>query len=132
MEAIMTLASFYEPRNDYQFGNTAFDLRDSVAIVEARNADAQPHTNTHTDSCSSVRVCVHAESLKAVCFNLYAHTYLPSHKLRGSCVFAGISMRHSLWLCELKVDKNRQKDADRRLSKVFKPLISINNREIPT
>lgn len=45
MEAIMTLASFYEPRNDYQFGNTAFDLRDSVAIVAARNADA--HTHTH-------------------------------------------------------------------------------------
>lgn len=91
----MTLASFYEPRNDYQFGNTAFDLRDSVAIVEARNADAQPYTHTHTHRqlqfCACV--CVHAESLKAVCFNLYAHTYLASHKLRGSCVLAGINMR---------------------------------------
>lgn len=33
MEAIMTLASFCEPRNDYQFKNTAFDLRDSVAVA---------------------------------------------------------------------------------------------------
>lgn len=32
----MTLASFYEPRNDYQFGNAAFDLRDRVAIALAR------------------------------------------------------------------------------------------------
>lgn len=54
----MTLASFYELRNDYQFGNTAFDLRDSVAIVEARNADAQPHTHTHTYTPTAAVLCV--------------------------------------------------------------------------
>lgn len=59
----MTLASFYEPRNDYQFGNTAFDLRDSVAIVEARNADAQPHTHTLTSTAAVLCVCVY--TLKA-------------------------------------------------------------------
>lgn len=52
----MTLASFYEPRNDYQFGNTAFDLRDSVAIVAARNADAL--TQTHTPTAADIDVCV--------------------------------------------------------------------------